>query len=185
MLRLYLWTAVETYSLNLKKKAFAKYINNGGGWVGIHGAPTAELNWDWFDGLIGTRFKGHPWVQKGTVIVKKPRHPITKNLQKSWTRSDEWYFWTRPVKNVKVLLEIGETRWHGDAIVQSSTRSGKIPEEGSPESIIAKHPIAWCHKYDGGRVFYSAMCHFEDSVIEPEIAQLLINAIHWTAKNNL
>ena len=37
-----------------------------------------------------------------------------------------------------------------------------------PDSqMTADHPIAWCHDYDGGRAWYTALGHTDESWAEP------------------
>ena len=165
-----------------QKTAFVNYMKSGGGWIGIHAAPIAEKEWDWYDKLIGTRFAGHPWVQEATLTLTDPKHPITKHLPASWKRSDEWYFWTKPLEDVHVLINVSETRWHGEGIVETGTKAGPVPDINSEKAIVAAHPIAWCHDYAGGRAFYTSMGHFEDAMKEPEMQMLIVNAINWAAK---
>ena len=40
-----------------QRAAFKAYIENGGGYVGIHGAGDHSHHWDWYeDELVGARF---------------------------------------------------------------------------------------------------------------------------------
>jgi type 1 glutamine amidotransferase len=43
------------------------------------------------------------------------------------------------------------------------------------------HPIAWCHRYDGGRSVYTAMGHTKQSYTEPRYAGHLLGAIEMAA----
>ena len=45
----------------------------------------------------------------------------------------------------------------------------------------ADHPIAWCHRYAGGRSVYTAMGHTSDSYREPRFAAHLLGAIEMAA----
>ena len=52
--------------------AFQRYIEAGGGFMGIHAAADAEYNWAWYNKLVGAYFKSHPGnpnVRKATVLV--------------------------------------------------------------------------------------------------------------------
>jgi len=44
------------------KVELERFIRAGGGWVGIHGAISAELQWPFFDEIVLTRFLNHPSV---------------------------------------------------------------------------------------------------------------------------
>jgi type 1 glutamine amidotransferase len=41
------------------------------------------------------------------------------------------------------------------------------------------HPIAWYHKYDGGRSFYTGLGHTEESFSEPLFLEHLLGGIKY------
>src|SRR5262249_33180871 len=43
------------------------------------------------------------------------------------------------------------------------------------------HPISWCHNYDGGRAFYTAMGHTTESYSEPLFLGHVLGGIVWAA----
>jgi hypothetical protein len=45
----------------------------------------------------------------------------------------------------------------------------------------ADHPIAWCHLYGGGRAWYTAGGHTEESYGEPLFVRHLLGGILWAA----
>jgi type 1 glutamine amidotransferase len=50
--------------LNEKQQmAFQKYIQAGGGFVGIHAAADTEHDWPWYNNLVGAYFENHPKPQ--------------------------------------------------------------------------------------------------------------------------
>ena len=163
-----------------QQQALVRYIHAGGGFVGIHAASTAEPNWPWYRDLVGARFSHHPWVQTGTLTVTPDA--ASQGLPASWTRQDEWYVFDHEPEGVQPLIQVSETRWHGDGIVEKGTHAGAIPPVGSPPAIIAPHPIAWCHEFEDGRAFYTAMGHFAEAYVEPEMQTHLITAIRWAGK---
>src|SRR5690606_3690674 len=82
-----------------------------------------------------------------------------------WSRRDEWYgFQTNPRAAVEVLLRVDE----------SSFTPG-------PGMMGDDHPIAWCHEFDGGRSFYTALGHTADSYEEPAFLEHLAWGIEWAA----
>jgi type 1 glutamine amidotransferase len=122
-----------------QRDAFRDYMSRGGSWLGIHGASTTEYEWDWFEGIAGARFDGHPEIQTATVTVEDGEHPATAHLGATWRWTDEWYeFRANPRPRVRVLLSVDEASYQGG-------------------TMGADHPIAWCHSYGGGRCFYTAL----------------------------
>ncbi len=51
---------------------FKRFIEAGGGYVGIHAAADTEYEWPWYGKLVGAYFKSHPKTQEATVKKVKP-----------------------------------------------------------------------------------------------------------------
>jgi cytochrome c len=63
--------------------AFERYIQAGGGFVGIHAAADTEYNWPWYNRLVGAYFSGHPNnpnVRQATVEVLDATHISTQGM---------------------------------------------------------------------------------------------------------
>lgn len=145
-----------------QENAFQRYIQNGGGFVGIHSATDTEYDWAWYGDLVGTYFRAHPDIQPATVSIVDFEHPSTAGLPARWMRTDEWYnFRTNPRPSVHVL-----------AVMDESTYSG---------GDMGDHPISWCHDFDGGRAWYTALGHTPDSYSEPLFQQHVLGGILSTA----
>jgi type 1 glutamine amidotransferase len=43
-----------------QEAAFERYIQAGGGFVGVHAATDTEYDWRWYGKLVGAYFKSHP-----------------------------------------------------------------------------------------------------------------------------
>ena len=72
-----------------EQAALQKFIERGGGWVGIHAAGLTGRQfllpgmhyWQWFEDFLGgVIYSPHPRYQQGTLIIEDHTHPITKNL---------------------------------------------------------------------------------------------------------
>ncbi len=86
-----------------QKIAFMRYIEAGGGFVGVHSASGTERNWKWFKLMLGATFLRHPPFQPLTIHVLDPKHPATKNLPLTWETSDECYYFKEFNPDIKVL----------------------------------------------------------------------------------
>jgi cytochrome c len=144
----------------LQEAEFERYIQAGGGFVGIHSATDTEYGWSWFGGLVGGYFNGHPHIQDATLQVKDRNHLSTKHLGETWQRKDEWYNFKNLNPNVNVLLNLDESSYQGGT-------NG------------AEHPAAWYHEYDGGRAFYTAGGHTKESYAEPDFLKHLLGGIQY------
>lgn len=147
---------------NEQQAAFEKYIQAGGGFVGVHSATDCEYNWPWYGNLVGAYFAGHPNQQDATLDVKDHKHISTKHLPEQWERKDEWYNFRAVSKDINVLISIDE----------KSYDAGK-------NKMGDYHPIAWYHQYDGGRAFYTGLGHTEESFAEPLFLQHLLGGIKY------
>ncbi|MDH5605094.1 MAG: ThuA domain-containing protein, partial [Cyclobacteriaceae bacterium] len=56
---------------------FERYIQAGGGFVGIHASADTEYEWPWYGKLNGAYFKSHPEVQKANLKVVNHDHSCT------------------------------------------------------------------------------------------------------------
>jgi len=133
-----------------QQAAFERYIEGGGGFVGVHSATDTEYDWPWYGALLGTYFADHPpGTYQATVRIEVADDPSTRDLPNPWRRTDEWYnFASNPRGRVNVLMTIDESTYKGG-------------------TMGADHPIAWYHQYDGGRAWYTALGHTSESYYEP------------------
>ena len=157
-----------------QQNALVNYLQNGGGWIGLHGAGDSSSDWDWYkQTLVGAIFIGHPYpnqFQTATMQIENRDDPIVNHLGTSWTRVDEWYsFEQSPRKEgVQILATLDE-----------STYTQVLMDKDI--SMGADHPIIWKRCVENGRAFYSALGHTAESYSEPDYVTLLERAIAWTA----
>jgi type 1 glutamine amidotransferase len=146
-----------------QQAALERYVRAGKGWVGVHAASDTEYDWPWYGGLVGAYFNAHPAIQPASIRVEDASHPATRDLPNPWTRTDEWYgFRDNPRARVNVLLSLDEGSY--------------APGDGG---MNGDHPIAWYQLYDGGRSFYTALGHTEESYGEAAFVSHLAAGIAW------
>lgn len=156
-----------------QRAAFERYIQAGGGYMGIHAAADCEYDWGWYGRLVGGYFYDHPGihdtfhnVQPGMFNVVDQSNAATKDLPKQWQRTDEFYSFKKlDSANIHVLIKIDESTYNG----------GKR---------MVNHPMTWYHEYDGGRAFYTALGHTEDSYTETNYLKLLLGGIQYAIGDN-
>ncbi|TYB41281.1 ThuA domain-containing protein, partial [Microbispora tritici] len=142
-----------------QKDAFQRYIQKGGGYVGVHAAADSGYSWNWYGKLVGAYFKQHPAIQQATVKVEDPAHPSTAGLPTTWSRTDEWYdYQTNPRNTVHVLTSLDEKSYTGG-------------------TMGADHPNTWCQDYDGGRSWYTGLGHLKENYSEANFLKLLLGGI--------
>lgn len=151
--------------LNVEQKAnFERYIQGGGGFVGVHGASASEYEWKWYGRLLGGFFTTHPKIQEAELNVIDKKHLSTAHLPPQWIHTDEWYNFTKIPSTVHVLITINE-----DSYVGGDYGKG--------------HPIAWYHEFEGGRSFYTALGHREENYSDPFFLKHLLGGIQYAMGN--
>ncbi len=146
-----------------QQDAFERFIQAGGGWVGVHAATDTEYEWPWYGRLAGAYFESHPNnpnVRTGTFRVLDKSHPSTEGLPDRWEREDEFYNFKAIDRDIRVLVDIDETSYEGGT-------NG------------ARHPMSWYHAYDGGRAFYTNMGHTEATFSEPLFLRHLLGGLRY------
>ncbi|MFM1879120.1 MAG: hypothetical protein RLZZ241_1986 [Bacteroidota bacterium] len=151
-----------------QEAAFERYIQAGGGYVGIHAATDTEYDWGWYGKLAGGYFLSHPrGTPEADFHIKAKNHPSTEFFQDTvWHRTDEMYNFKKLNPDVNVLLTIDESTYEGG-------QNGDY------------HPMAWYHDYDGGRAFYTALGHTDESFSEENYLKHLLGGIKYAIGENL
>ena len=151
-----------------QKQALQHFIENGGGFVGIHAAGDGSHDdWKWYtEKVIRAEFTMHPiWpqLQMATLNVENS-HPVATGLAAQWQTTDEWYSFKESVrsKGSDVLLTIDEKTYDPNQWPMGND-----------------HPLVWAHRLKQGRIVYSALGHTADSYQDSHHRQLLLQAIIW------
>ena len=151
--------------------AMERYIQAGGGFVGIHAAADTEWegDWFWYRNLVGAVFKNHPNtpsnVQQATVNFVDKNHASTEALADSISVADEWYNYRDMYEFINVVATVDESTYQG----------GEHDHD---------HPISWYHDYDGGRAFYTGMGHTSESFSNPDLLQHLLGGLTYAVGLN-
>ena len=145
---------------NYEQADLERYIQAGGGFVGIHAAADAEYDWHWYGRMVGAYFLSHPAQQEAVINVVDKNDPSTKMLPAQWKRRDEWYNYKNINPDIHVLLTIDEKSYTGG-------KNGDF------------HPMAWYHNFEGGRVWYTELGHTDESYSDPLYLQHLLGGIKY------
>lgn len=149
-----------------QQEAFERYIQAGGGYVGIHSATDTEYDWPWYGELAGAWFLDHPGdpsnVQKGKFTVTDKSHRATAGMPDHFEHTDEFYNFRNISPRIRPLLTLDETSYTG----------GKNP---------GFHPMSWYQEFDGGRSFYTALGHTKEAFQDPLFLGHLWGGIQYAA----
>ncbi|NNM15629.1 MAG: DUF5060 domain-containing protein [Bacteroidia bacterium] len=158
-----------------QKQNFEYYIQQDGGFVGIHSAANTYRygTWPWYNELVGAIPGTQPKYTSQSVsatISPVVEHAINADFPSSKNINEKYYYWNTAngyfSPNNNVLLEVSST--------------------GS-QSYDAARPVAWYKEYDGGRSYYMSLGH-KTSLFSPgdtDYKQHLLNGIKWAADKKL
>jgi type 1 glutamine amidotransferase len=152
-----------------EQAALQRFIERGGGWVGIHAAGLTGRQfigrgapyWSWFEEFLGgITYRPHPRFQQGTLVIEDHQHPVTRNLPDRMTIGDEWYeFNESPRPRVRVLAHADE-----------STYTQNKP--------MGDHPMIWVNERYR-RMVYICIGHDASLCADDDFKVLVRDAILW------
>lgn len=143
------------------KQAFLDWIKSGKAFIGMHSATDTLHGGNGVDPyieMIGAQFNGHT-VAPVECINQDTNHPATRALGKTYALKDEIYF----------MKNFSREKVHGLLMLDK--------EPGSQRE--GYYPIAWCKDYGQGKVFYTALGHFENVWESPEYQEHILGGIKW------
>lgn len=133
--------------------ALKAFVEQGGGYAGIHNATDTFENNEEALRLIGGHFLTHPAQLDIPVEIVDPEHPVTRGVR-PFTLHDELY-----------IMEHWPDAYH----LLAGT-----PAEGG-------QPIAWVREQGKGRVFYLSLGHNAHCFENVDYARLLRQGVQWAA----
>jgi type 1 glutamine amidotransferase len=158
----------EAFDTDAQREAFRKYIDAGGGFVGIHSASGSERQWPYFWSLIGGKFLRHPKLQRFTISVADRDHAATRSLPRTFEWEDECYF-----------LEFLNPDMHALLTVDPAKLDDPDRPKHPASLFGASMPLAWTLRVGGARQFYTALGHKKEHYRNPLFVGHLAGGILW------
>jgi uncharacterized protein len=156
----------DVFDTDAQRLAFRRYVEAGGGFVGIHSVTGTERNWTWFKRMMGGTFLWHPKFQLFRLRVLATGHPSMQGVPAVWEKQDECYF----------LKELSP----GPTVIMASDLTSLNPAEAekikaSAGTYATLYPSAWYYDFDGGHTWVTQLGHdkkdYEESVFLNHIFQ--------------
>lgn len=157
----------DVFDTDAQRLAFMHYIQAGGGFVGIHSVTGTERNWPWFKRLVGGTFVRHAKHQKFQEIIVDTTHPSTSFLPRRWNLDDECYYIKEINPDIHVL-----------AVHDLST----VDDKDKPVIYGNVFPGVWCHEFDGGRQWYTALGHDSTFYSDPLFRRHILGGLQWVVE---
>ena len=163
---IFFFTSGDLPITDQQKSDLLQFVREGKGFGGAHSATDTFYNWPEYGDMIGAYFDGHPWVQPVSIDVEDPDHPAMSGLAPSFRILDEIYQMRNFSRDrVRVLMTL-----------DTSTVDMSAPGINRTDGDFA---LAWCHDYGAGRVFYTALGHFDETWLDARFQTMLSNALLW------
>jgi type 1 glutamine amidotransferase len=160
------FTSGELALSDRQKQGLLDFVRSGGGFAGIHSGTDTLYTWPEYGDLIGGRFDGHPWTQEVRIDIEDSEHPAVRGMTTPFSIVDEIYqFREFSRERVRVLMTLDTT-----------SVDLKAPGVNRRDNDFA---LAWTRLYGSGRVFYTALGHFDSTWRDPRFQQMLQEAMLW------
>jgi uncharacterized protein len=167
-----------------QKAVFEKYIENGGSFVGIHGAGDNSHLWPWYvQNLTGSDFSHHAItegfkIQNTEVSINNQVDSLTTiGIPTKFNHADEWYvFYENPRKHgFNIVASI-----NGESVITNGNMGFLTKDKNF--GMGKDHPVAWYKTVGKGKSFYTSMGHDETSWKNDNFVKLIENGITWAIK---
>lgn len=151
--------------------AFERYIRNGGGYAGIHGAAYCYFTPTWtfyVDSLVGAReVNTGPCHLEGLCTLSVTMNdPTTVMFPPKYTLFDEYYSLTDDI--TKRVFPVRADSFQVLVVAK------KMDVDVTCDYRTGNHPVSWRHTFHAGRAFYTEVGHeattFRDSVFIRHLA---------------
>jgi type 1 glutamine amidotransferase len=158
----------EAFATDVQREAFKRYIQGGGGFVGIHSASGSQRDWPYFWSVLGGKFLVHPKLQKFTVRVVDSSKVATTGVPAEFEWTDEFYFVDHLNPGLHPVLVGDRTKLQFLDAVKNDL-----------SGFAVQTPLAWWQRFDGGREYYIALGHNKEDYENPILVKLIENGIVW------
>jgi len=145
------------------------FVASGKGLICIHGGISLVNSSPEFSEMLGGSFGFHPRMQKVTLDLVEPDHPLAAGFGgKGFIHVDEPYLFAGAYSkmNFRPLLRMDVAK-----LDKAARTNPKITSE--------TRYVAWIKPYGKGRVFYSGPSHQPESFETPAMLRFLLDGIQY------
>jgi type 1 glutamine amidotransferase len=161
------FTSGELPFNNAQKDALLQFVRSGKGFIGLHSAADTLYSWPEYGDMLGGYFQTHPWTQTVSLENQDFTHRITQDVGSGLTINDEIYqfrAWSRAAVHPLLRLNM-------NSVPPDDARPDRRPDND--------YVLAWTKSYGAGRVFYSALGHFDAVWDDFKVRRFLKQGILW------
>lgn len=162
----------DVFDSDEQRLSFRRYIEAGGGFVGIHSVTGTERNWHWFKMMIGETFSWHAKFQKFRIKKMDTEHPSMRGVPDIWEREDECYFGKELYPGMKVLMAHEIQSLQQDQADMINKNAG---------SFSTFYPAVWWQHFEGGNIWITTLGHSKENYNDPVYRNHLLQGINFVA----
>ena len=165
----------DVFDTDEQRVNFRRYIEAGGGFVGVHSVTGTERNWKWFKMMLGETFSWHATGQKFSIKNIDPTHPSMQGVPTIWEREDECYFGKELYPGMKVLMV---------HVLSSLNPNQTDLIQKNQGSFVDYYPAVWWQNFEGGHIWVTTLGHSKESYQDPTYKNHLLQGIKFIAEQN-
>lgn len=166
----------DVFDTEEQRVNFRRYIQAGGGFVGLHSVTGTERNWTWFKMMLGGSFAWHARFQPFTIKVIDKSHPSMQGVPVTWTKEDECYFTKEMYPGIKVLMahDVSTLKGDQDHAEKVKTHSAQFP---------SYYPAVWYQHFDGGTIWVTTLGHNKKDYEDPVYLNHIVQGMAFVASH--
>lgn len=148
-----------------------EFIDNGGGFFGIHAATDSLRSSKDFRAMIGGKFNKHPWTGNHQVVIRieDPDHALIHEI---WSDT-EFQFCDE-------IYQFDDSYSRERQRVLMGLNLEKSDEPFIPlERDDGDYPITWVRQHGQGNVFYCSLGHRKETYAEAEVLELWLRGMQF------
>jgi uncharacterized protein len=150
----------DVFDTDAQRVVFRRYIEAGGGFIGLHSAIGTERNWKWFKMMLGGSFAWHPKFQPFQIKVIDKGHPSVAGMPSVWTKEDECYFMKEMYPGIQVVMahDLNSLKANEADMEKIKTLSVQFADY---------YPAVWYQHFDGGTIWITTLGHHDKDYEDP------------------
>ena len=166
----------DVFDTDTQRVNFRRYIEAGGGFVGLHSVMGTERNWDWFKMMLGGSFVWHAKFQPFTIRAIDKAHPSMEGVPPVWTKEDECYFTKEMYPGIRVVMAHDLSTVKGDEahMEKVKTYSVQFPDY---------YPAVWYQHFDGGTIWITTLGHHKKDYEDPVYVNHIFQGMKFVASH--
>jgi uncharacterized protein len=162
----------DAFSTDAQRLAFRRFVESGGGVVGMHSVMGTERAWRWFKNMLGGTFAWHAPNQVYRIRNIRPDHPSMQGVPAVWEKKDECYFAKELYPGIEVLMAHELASLDGKQAADVQKWAGHYLE---------LYPAVWYHAFDGGHIWISQLGHDIANYSNPTFVNHMWQGIRFIA----